>query len=68
MKEEIENIIDYLYGMRRDIEIFKKQHKDDDDKEYRKLCDKLLDRIKYVIENAERRLEEILKEEGSKND
>jgi len=53
MNEEIQNIIDYIYGMRRDIGMFLKQHMVSDE------CKKLLNRIRYQLEQTEKMLEEL---------
>ena len=53
MNEEIQNIIDYIYGMKRDIEIFLKQHEVNED------CKRLLNRMKYQLEQTEKMLEEL---------
>jgi len=54
MNEEIQNIIDYIHGIRRDIVIFLKRHIVSDD------CKNLLDRITYQLEQSEKMLEELI--------
>ena len=53
MTDELQNIIDYIYGMKRDIEIFLKQHEVNED------CKRLLNRMKYQLEQTEKMLEEL---------
>jgi len=66
-KEEIKNVIDYLYGMWRDIDMFLKEHgKSKCNEEYKTVSSNLLARLKYQLEQAQKMLKKVIGEEDGK--
>lgn len=71
-KEKIKNVIDYLYGMERDIEIFLNEHGKrskksiDEYEEFHRLSNNLLARIKYQLEQAQNMLKRVIGDEDGK--
>ena len=64
-KEEIKNIIDYVYGASRDIEVFLSQNRNGDCNEaYKKASINILSRIHYQLEQTQKMLENLV---GDKN-
>ncbi len=62
-KEEIKNVIDYLYGMWRDIDMFFKEYgKSRCNEEYKTVSSNLLSRLKYQLEQAQNMLKTIIEE------
>lgn len=64
---EIKNIIDYLYGMQRDIDMFFKEYnKGKCDEDYKKASNNLLARLKYQLEQAQNMLSKLIGEGDGK--
>lgn len=58
---KIKNIIDYLYGMEKDIDMFFREYrKSECNEEFVKVINNLLSRLKYQLEQAQKMLKKVI--------